>query len=107
MALINIRAGFVGGRGGENTNAPIFRASGASQTLTSAATSTQSSVVGGVPEFGTDAAAAVRIYTDTAIWVEIGENPIAVDGTSTYIPAGGTEYFYISGGQKIAVLEDS
>lgn len=106
MALINIRAGFVGGRGGQDTHAPVFRASGPAQTLASAASSTQSTVTGGFTEFGIGVA-AVRIYTDTAIWVEIGADPIAVNGTSTYIDAGGTEYFHIAGGQKVAVLVHS
>ena len=103
MALINIAFGFVGGEGGPDNHPPLFRKSGAAQTITSAATSQQSSASSLGVSRGVGAS-ALRLYTDTNIWYEIGTNPAAVANTSIYLPAGAVEYVYLSKGDKVAVL---
>ena len=105
MALINITFGFVGGKGGRDTHSPTFRASGASQTITSASASTQSSV--SAPAVATPGVgvAALRLYSDVGIWYSIGANPVAAENTTMYLPAGAVEFAYADKGDKVAVLE--
>ena len=105
MATINITFGFVGGKGGKDTHSPTFRAHGASQTVTSAGTSTQSTISAPTVTSGGVGVAALRLYSDVAIWYSIGQNPVAAANTTMYLPAGAVEYPYADKGDKIAVLE--
>lgn len=102
MAIINVAFGFVGGRG--NNHPPLFRKSGAAETIAAALTSTQTSIEAEATTYGV-ACAAARIYTDTAVWYEVGANPTAVANTSMYLPAGSVEFVYVTFGDKIAFLE--
>lgn len=102
MAIINVAFGFVGGRG--NNHPPLFRKSGAAETIAAAPTSTQTTIVAEATTYGV-ACAAARIATDVAIWYDIGPNPTAAANTSMYLPAGGVEFPYVTLGDKIAVLE--
>lgn len=105
MALINITFGFVGGKGGRDTHSPTFRANGASQTITSASSSTQSTVSApAVTERGVGVA-ALRLYSDVAMWYSVGADPTAVANTTIYLPAGSVEFVYADKGDKVAVLE--
>lgn len=103
MAIINISFGFVGGPGGQNNHPPLFRET-VTETKSSAATSEATTAAAEATGYGVGCAAA-RIYTDTAIWVEIGASPTAAANTSMYLPAGAIEFFYVTKGDKIAVLE--
>lgn len=102
MAVINAAFGLVGGRGGNHP--PLFRKSGAGQTLSAAAVSTQTSITAPATAYGV-ACAAARIYSDVAVWYEVGQDPVAVVGTSMYLPAGAVEFPYATLGDKIAFLE--
>ena len=53
---------------------------------------------------GTNERWRVRLVAEAACHVEFGANPTA-DGDSIYLPANSVEYFEISAGQKIAVIE--
>lgn len=103
MTLINVTFGYVGGEGGPDNHPPLFRGVGASQTITSAATSTQSSGSAGATTPGVGCA-AIRLYSDVAIWYSVGADPAAVANTTQYLPAGGIEFIYAKLGDKIAVL---
>lgn len=47
----------------------------------------------------------VRVATDTAIYVAIGENPNATTTTTrAWIPANGEQFFQIEVGNKVAVV---
>jgi hypothetical protein len=104
MALINIAFGAAGGKNVPNGKQPLFRKIVA-ETIASAATSTQTTnSMPASPVNVTTTNRAVRIYTDTGIWVEIGPNPTAAANTSLYIAAGQTEYLYVDVGDRVAVL---
>lgn len=46
----------------------------------------------------------IRIKTDTPCRIEVGANPTAV-ATSLLLAAGDTEYFGVTPGQKLAVIQ--
>lgn len=46
----------------------------------------------------------VRIFTPSDVWIEIGTAPVAAATTSTFLPAGSTEYFAANPDDKVAVL---
>ena len=101
MAIINISFGYVGGRA--NNAPPLFREV-ETETKAAAVASSQTTAKAGATSYGVNTA-AVRIYTDTAIWVEFGANPTAAANTSMYLPAGAIEFFYADINDKVAVLE--
>ena len=47
-----------------------------------------------------------RVATDSAIYVNFGTNPNALTSTAAraMVPAGGVDYFFVSAGQKAAVV---
>lgn len=51
-----------------------------------------------------DATRFVRLHADAACRVLFGANPTAL-ATSMRIPAGGTEYFGVAPGHKLAVIQ--
>lgn len=72
---------------------------GASQNVTIGAASAQSTAFGaGVFD--------VRVVATVACYVRVDTNPTAVT-TDTYLPAGVPEYFRVSPGQKMAVIQAS
>lgn len=103
MAVINVTFGYVGGKGGPTNHPPLLRDS-VTETISSAVTTTQTSNSAGATGFG-EGCAAVRVYSDIAVWVSRGKNPTAVNsGTSIYLPAGAVEFFYVDIGDKLAFL---
>lgn len=46
----------------------------------------------------------IRVAVSAAAYIEIGANPTATT-SSIYIPAGTTEYFGVTAGHKLAVLQ--
>lgn len=103
MAVINISSGFAGGKGGPTNHPPLFREE-STETITSAVASTATTITAPAVGFGASCA-AFRLYTDTAIWIEIGKAPVAAANSSMYVPAGSVEFFYADLGDKMAVLE--
>lgn len=56
-----------------------------------------------VPSFITD----VRVCCSVAAWIAIGANPTATAGDGSHLMgAGQPEYFRVTPGQKIAVIQD-
>lgn len=50
----------------------------------------------------------VRVVCTTNCWITFGASPTATTGAgSMYLPAGLVEYFHVSPGQKVAVIQDS
>lgn len=79
-----------------------LRLSGTSQNVT----------VSGTSAAVTNAFAAttgdIRVVSTTNCWIAIGASPTATTGAgSSYLPAGAIEYFHVTGGQKIAAIQDS
>jgi hypothetical protein len=74
------------------------------ETISAAVTSQATSGSAPANTYGTQCA-AVRIYTDTAVWVKIAKAPVAVANTCMYVPAGAIEFFYADLSDKVAVLE--
>lgn len=68
----------------------------APQNLTPSATSAQSAAFHGKTRI-------IRVFTDTAIGIRVGDDPTAV-GTDTRMAANATEYFAVAPGQKAAVI---
>ena len=102
MAIINVTFGYAGGKGGPTNQPPLLRDE-ISETISSAATSTQTINAGGGTSYGVGCA-AVRVYTDTAVWMQRGKDPTAVADDSIYIPAGSVEFFYVDISDKLAFL---
>lgn len=103
MAIINVTFGYAGGKGGPTNQPPLLRTSGFSETISSAASSTQTANTAGSTGYG-EGCAAVRVYTDTAVWMQIGKDPTAVANDSIYLFAGDLEFFYVDIGDKLAFL---
>lgn len=50
----------------------------------------------------------IRVVATSNCWISIGAAPTATNGAgSTYLPANVVEYFHVTGGQKVAVIQDS
>lgn len=50
----------------------------------------------------------VRLVSTTNCWVNFGKTPTAaVAANNIYLPAGVVEYFHVSPGEKVAVIQDS
>jgi hypothetical protein len=50
----------------------------------------------------------IRVVCTSNAWINIGTDPTATAGDdSLYMPAGLVEYFHVSPGQKVAVIQDS
>ena len=71
----------------------------ADQTVTSAATSTQTSAFNVETHF-------VRVHTDGIISIAFGSNPTATTD-KLRMAAGQTEYFYVIPGHKAAVITNT
>jgi hypothetical protein len=48
----------------------------------------------------------IRVSTDTAIRLEFGANPTATTSSGTRMPANTVEYFGITQGHKVAVIDE-
>lgn len=68
---------------------------GANQKLTVGSSSSQSAAID---------AYTIRVTTTTDMYMEIGSNPAATTNSAILL-AGSTEYFHISKGHKVAVLQ--
>ena len=72
---------------------------GASQKVALGATSVQSTAI---------AASLIRVVAQGDCHLAFGANPTAIaDGTCLFLPAGMPEYFVITSGNKLAVIQDS
>lgn len=50
----------------------------------------------------------IRVVSTTNCWINIGTNPTAAAADDNlYMPAGLVEYFHVSPGQRLAVIQDS
>lgn len=78
-----------------------LRYSGVSDVVAYAGSSVQSVVV---PDYMYEA----RVVCTSNAWINIGANPAAAAADNNlYMPAGLVEYYHLSPGQKIAVIQDS
>lgn len=78
-----------------------LRYSGVSDVVAYTTTSVQSVAV---PSNITE----IRVVCTSNAWINIGVNPTATAGdNSLYMPAGLVEYFHVSPGQLVAVIQDS
>ena len=102
MAIINVTFGYAGGKGGPTNQPPLLRVE-ASETISDASSSVQTSNSAGATGYGVGCA-AVRVYTDTAVWMKIGKDPTAVADSCVYLFAGDAEFFYVDIGDKLAFL---
>jgi hypothetical protein len=75
-----------------------------SQTLTIGSGSIQSA-----PWQSSNSTTYVRVVATGGCWLAFGTNPTAAasGATSIYLPAGVPEYFWVSYGEKIAVIQDT
>jgi hypothetical protein len=72
---------------------------GASSKLAFTGTSAQSSAIAGT---------IVRVTATQNCHLAFGANPTAVaDGSCVYLPAGQTQFFAVTSGNKIAAIQDS
>lgn len=51
----------------------------------------------------------IRVVSTTACHINIGQNPTAAasDNNGMYLPANVVEYFHVSPGQRLAVIQDA
>lgn len=79
-----------------------MRWSGVSDYITVSGTSAQSAA------FGANTS-EIRVVCTTNCHINIGTSPTAAatDSNGIYLPAGLVEYFHVSPGQKVAVVQDS
>lgn len=79
-----------------------LRWSGVSDVVTIGTSSAQSAAFGG-DTF------EIRVVSDTDCWINIGADPTAAATTDNnlFLPANVVEYFHVSPGQKLAVIQDS
>lgn len=51
----------------------------------------------------------VRIVCTSDAWIKFGVNPTAAatDNNGLYMPAGAIEYFHVTPGEKVAVIQDT
>lgn len=79
-----------------------LRWSGKSDYVAVGAASAQSAV------FGTQTY-EIRVVSTVNCHINIGQNPTAAagDNSGIYLPAGLVEYFHVSPGQRLAVIQDS
>jgi hypothetical protein len=76
----------------------IYRYSGVSD-LVAFTTNTQSAAVPSNIH-------VIRVTCDAAAWINIGDNPTATVGdNSIYMAAGVVDYFVVTPGQKVAVIQ--
>ena len=82
-----------------------LRFSGTSDVVAIGATSAQSAAFGAHTHEIRVALALVAL--STGCWIKIGDDPTASVGDgSIYLPPGEPEYFHVSPGQKVAVIQD-
>jgi len=51
----------------------------------------------------------IRVVSTVACWISFGTNPVAAlrSTSSMYMPAGLPEYFWVTVGEQLAVIQDS
>lgn len=79
-----------------------LRWSGVSDYITVNGTSAQSAA------FGANTF-EIRVVSTTNCHIKIGDDPTAAatDNNGLYLPAGVVEYYHVTPGQKVAVIQDS
>ncbi len=79
-----------------------LRWSGVSDYITVSGTSAQSAAFG-------SSTSEVRVVSTTNCHISFGASPTAAatDNNGIYLPAGVVEYFHVTPGQKLAVIQDS
>lgn len=88
------------GRDGAGFIAPVAKAPAlVEQVVTIGATSEQSAAFGSLTRL-------VRVHTDAICSIAFGSDPTATANTSR-MAAGQTEYFIVSPGDKVAVIENT
>jgi hypothetical protein len=80
-----------------------LRWSGVSDFITTSGTSQQSAV------FGANTSEVRVVCIGNACYINIGSNPTAAatDNNSILLPAGVVEYFHVTPGQRVAVIQDT
>lgn len=78
-----------------------LRYSGTSDVVAYTTTSVQSAAFGAQTH-------EIRVVCTSNAWINIGQNPTATAGdNSVYMPAGVVEYYHVTPGQKVAVIQDT
>lgn len=79
-----------------------LRWSGLSDYVTVNSTSAQSAAFG-------DNTSEIRVVSTTNCHINIGQNPTAAatDDNGIYLPANVIEYYHVSPGQRVAVIQDT
>lgn len=79
-----------------------LRWTGVSDYITVNGTSAQSAALGANTR-------EIRVVSTTNCHINIGADPTAAatDNNGIYLPAGVVEYFHVTPGQKVAVIQDS
>lgn len=80
-----------------------LRLSGTSQNVTTSGTSAATAAAFGATT------QEIRVVCTQNTWIKVGDGtPTATTGSgSSYMPAGVVEYFHVTGGQKLAAIQDS
>lgn len=88
----------IGGRG----NSYQAIRPGGTQEVAFTGTSAQSSAFGAKTGL-------IRVFATKDCWLNFGANPTATAsaGTSVFLPATTIEWFYVTPGEKVAVIQDS
>ena len=101
MTVLNVTFGTRAGRSGRQSAVPVFQPSGPSEDVPIGAQSTKSAISSGSPmDQG-----LVRVVAAVDCYIEIGEDPTAVKGTSMRMSAGQTDHFPCRPGAVVAVIE--
>lgn len=72
---------------------------GATQNVAVGATSTQSTAFGAATQH-------VRLVSNTDCYIVFGGNPTATT-SGVFLPAGVVEYFWVGGGEMVAVIQST
>lgn len=85
-----------------DTRSSTLRWTGKTDYITTGAASAQSASFQATTE-------EIRVVCTAACHINIGENPTAAasDNNGMYLPANVVEYFHVTPGQKLAVIQDS
>lgn len=85
-----------------DTRHSTLRWNSLSDYVTVGAASAQSAVWGTTTE-------DIRVVSTTACHINIGQNPTAAatDNNGFYLPANVVEYFHVTPGQRLAVIQDA
>lgn len=87
---------------GRDTRSSTLRWNKLTDYITVGAASAQSAVWSATTE-------EIRVVCTAACHINIGENPTAAatDNNGFYLPANVVEYFHVTPGQRLAVIQDS